>query len=135
MADNSNELLREAVELLRGIKTSLDAAEQARAEALASFQTQTDEIMGSVDYDELDAEPPFGEETPFDGDDVFGANGPFDVDDLEAEFQECQEEARRFEEETRDFREVVTLELRRQSAILERIADALGASRKDKEQG
>ncbi|MHC4876764.1 MAG: hypothetical protein ACYTGL_09715 [Planctomycetota bacterium] len=133
MSDDSNDLLREAVKLLRGIKTSLDEAEKARAEALASFQSQTDEIMGSVDYDDFDDEPPF-EDSPYE-DVAYGDGNPFDVDDLEAEFQECQEEARRFEEETRDFREVVTLELRRQSAILERIADALGASRKDKEQG
>ena len=130
MSEDSNALLREAVELLRGIKTSLDEAERARAEAIQSFQTQTDELMGSVDYDEFDDESAFDETPEFGAVAPFGG-GPFDVDDLEAEFQECQEEARRFEEETRDFREVVTLELRRQSAILERIADALGASRKD----
>jgi len=135
MAEESNDLLREAVELLRGIKTSLDDAERARAEALQNFQAQTDELMSGVDYDDFDVEePPFGDEPAFQAEGTFGV-GPFDVDELEAEFQECQEEARRFEEETRDFREVVTLELRRQSAILERIAEALGASRKDKEQG
>jgi hypothetical protein len=135
MAEDSNDLLREAVELLKGIKTSLDEAERARAEALQSFQAQTDELMGGVDYGDFDDEDgPFGGEPAFEAEGTFGV-GPFDVDDLEAEFQECQEEARRFEEETRDFREVVTLELRRQSAILERIAEALGATRKDKEQG
>jgi len=135
MAEESNDLLREAVELLRGIKTSLDDAERARAEALQNFQAQTDELMSGVDYDDFDVEePPFGDEPAFQAEGTFGV-GPFDVDELEAEFQECQEEARRFEEETRDFREVVTLELRRQSAILERIAEALGASRMDKEQG
>ncbi len=134
MAEESKDLLREAVELLKGIKTSLDEAERSRAEALQSFQAQTDELMGGVDYEEFDDEPPFGGQPAFEAEGTFGV-GPFDVDDLEAEFQECQEEARRFEEETRDFREVVTLELRRQSAILERIAEALGATRKDKEQG
>jgi hypothetical protein len=135
MAEESNDLLREAVELLKGIKTSLDDAERARAEALQSFQAQTDELMGGVDYGDFDDEEvPFGDGPAFEAEGTFGV-GPFDVDELEAEFQECQEEARRFEEETRDFREVVTLELRRQSAILERIAEALGASRKDKEQG
>ncbi len=135
MAEESNDLLREAVELLKGIKTSLDDAERARAEALQSFQAQTDELMGGVDYGDFDDEDgPFGGEPAFEAEGTFGV-GPYGVDDLEAEFQECQEEARRFEEETRDFREVVTLELRRQSAILERIAEALGASRKDKEQG
>lgn len=135
MAQESNDLMREAVELLRGIKTSLDEAERARAEALQSFQAQTDELMGEVDYGDFDAEEPsFGDEPAFEAEGTFGV-GPYNVDELEAEFQECQEEARRFEEETRDFREVVTLELRRQSAILERIAEALGATRKDKEQG
>jgi hypothetical protein len=134
MSQDSNDLLREAVELLRGIKTSLDEAERARADALQSFRAQTDELMSSGDYGDFDGESPFDDGAPFDGNGPFGV-GPFDVDELEAEFQECQEEARRFEEETRDFREVVTLELRRQSAILERIAEALGASRKDKEQG
>lgn len=129
MSEDSNDLLREAVQLLRGIKTCLDEAERARAEALQSFQAQTDEIMGGVDYED------FNDETPFADEPSFSNASPFDVDDLEAEFQECQEDARRFEEETRDFREVVTLELRRQSAILDRIAEALGASRKDKEQG
>ena len=135
MAEESNDLLREAVELLKGIKTSLDEAERARAEALQSFQAQTDELMGGVDYGDFDEEDvPFGDGAAFEAEGTFGV-GPYGVDDLEAEFQECQEEARRFEEETRDFREVVTLELRRQSAILERIAEALGATRKDKEQG
>ena len=135
MAEESNDLLREAVELLKGIKTSLDEAERARAEALQNFQAQTDELMGGVDYGDFDDEDgPFGDNPAFEAEGTFGV-GPYGVDDLEAEFQECQEEARRFEEETRDFREVVTLELRRQSAILERIAEALGATRKDKEQG
>ncbi|MBI1314009.1 hypothetical protein GC176_22160 [bacterium] len=133
MTEDSNDLLRQAVQLLRGIKTSLDEAERARSEALENFQAQTDAML-SGDYDDFDDEPPFGDGPEFDGG-VYGDTGPFDVDDLEAEFQECQEEARRFEEETRDFREIVTLELRRQSAILERIAEALGATRKDKEQG
>lgn len=135
MSEESKDLLREAVQLLRGIKSSLEEAERARAEALQSFQTQTDKLMSSVDYEEFAEDVPFDDGTGFEVPTEFGGGTPFDVDDLEAEFQECQEEARRFEEETRDFREVVTLELRRQSAILERIADALGASRKDKEQG
>ncbi len=66
MAEESNDLLREAVELLKGIKTSLDEAERSRAEALQSFQAQTDELMGGVDYGDFDDEDgPFGGEPAF----------------------------------------------------------------------
>lgn len=106
MTESSEDLLREAVSLLKDIRDRLDRAEDFRESMLNELDDQFEDsadllsdVLPDTDYDEKIAE--------------------------------MQETARQAEIETRDFREVVTLELRRQSSILGRIADAVGAKKKD----
>ncbi|MDA0590044.1 MAG: hypothetical protein O2820_19050 [Planctomycetota bacterium] len=106
MAESSDKLLREAVSLLREIRDRLDRAEDMRESMLDELGDQFDSASAMLTDDLPDS-------------------------DYDEQLAEMQEAARLAEEETRDFREVVTLELRAQSAILTRIADALGAQRKD----
>lgn len=106
MAESSDDLLREAVSLLRDIRDRLDRAEDMRESMLDQLGDQFDSASSLL-----------GDELP--------------ESDYDEQLAEMQESARKAEEETRDFREVVTLELRRQSSILNRIADAMGAQRKD----
>ena len=106
MAESSDDLLREAVSLLREIRDRLDRAEDMRESMLDELGDQFDSASAMLTDDLPDS-------------------------DYDEQLAEMQEAARLAEEETRDFREVVTLELRAQSAILTRIADALGAQRKD----
>lgn len=106
MTESSDDLLREAVSLLREIRDRLDRAEDMRESMLDELGDQFDSASAMLTDDVPDS-------------------------DYDEQLAEMQEAARQAEEETRDFREVVTLELRRHSAILDRIADALGAQRKD----
>lgn len=109
MAESSDDLMREAVELLREIRDRLDRAEDFRESMLDELGDQFDSASAILSDELPDA----------------------DYDDQLAEMQET---ARKAEEETRDFREIVTLELRAQTAILKRIADAVGAERKDSQE-
>jgi hypothetical protein len=104
MAESSDDLLREAVSLLREIRDRLDRAEDMRESMLDELGEQFDSASSMLTDD---------------------------LPNSDEQLAEMQESARKAEEETRDFREVVTLELRAQSAILHRLADALGAQRKD----
>jgi hypothetical protein len=106
MAESSDDLLKEAVSLLRDIRDRLDRAEDMRESMLDDLGEQFDSASSLLEDDLPES-------------------------DYDEQLAEMQESARKAEEETRDFREVVTLELRRQSSILDRIADALGAQRKD----
>ena len=104
MAESSDDLQREAVSLLRDIRDRLDRAEDMRESMLDELGEQFDSASSMLTDD---------------------------LPNSDEQLAEMQESARKAEEETRDFREVVTLELRAQSAILHRLADALGAQRKD----
>ena len=106
MSESTDDLLREAVSLLKEIRDRLDRAEDFRESMLSELDEQFE------DSSEL----------------LSGVIPETDYDDQVAEMQES---ARQAEIETRDFREVVTLELRRQSSILGRIADAVGAKKRD----